>query len=155
MSNAPGEPGPVVSDEPQQRFPSRRQVLAAAGAALACSASAGAAATAEGRTEGYFFVFTATGQDTDDRVFFISSEWLEMFEVTDVYLAAGYDPKDVVKNIRKAKALKGKTPHQFSALYSDLEGTQAIPGAAYVPPPPPNPSQTYLAMMIAPAAVPV
>jgi hypothetical protein len=152
-------PHPSPEDTRQYAVPSRRDVLAAAGAALAGSAVSAGTATAAERTEGYFFVFAAPPAGSEDkaadRVFFISSAWLELFEVTDIYYRVGLNPKDVVTNIRRSKEKRGKKPTKFDALYSDQADTTAIAGATYVPPPQPGPSQTYLAMMISPENIPV
>jgi hypothetical protein len=112
-------------------------------------------------TEGVFLVFTDPGGGNPGgtsgaRVFFISSGWLELFEVTGVYQQQNISPQDVADAIRQSSHARIK---RFKALYSDgsdssqnLKG--AIAGASIIQPMPPGPNQTYLAMSIAPADVP-
>jgi hypothetical protein len=125
------------------------------------TASFAALPTLTSPTEGVFLVFTDAGGGNPGggsgaRVFFISSAWLELFEVTGVYQRQNINPQDVADAIRRSSHTRIK---RFKALYSDgsdpsqnLKG--AIDGASIIPPIPPGPNQTYLAMSIGPADVP-
>lgn len=122
--------------------PSRREVIAAAAAAMAAMAS-GDRAAAQAGAEGYFFVF-----QTFDRVFFIPSAWLELFEVTEAYEAK--HPNNWKKALKKIRDDTGSK--QMKALYAtsnrpDFE--KPVPGTV-IPADPPDPGSTYLAMMISP-----
>lgn len=158
-------PSPQVDlDNASDRaFASRRDLLAVATALLA-SAAAGSAAQAEVGAEGYFLVFDRKGNPGDpsnptdpaedhlDRVFFIPSAWLELFEVTDVYKTRYPNNwKEALWKVRKSTPLNKK--QKFQALYADTTDAGVeppFPGRTVVPPLPPGANQTYLAAMISP-----
>ena len=149
-------PAPPVAAEADRPFASRREFLAAATALLA-STAAGSPAQAGVGAEGYFLVFERRGNENDpaedhlDRVFFIPSAWLELFEVTDVYKARHPNWKNALKKIR------GNSPgrkEKFHALYADTTYPDVevpFPELSVVPAVPPGANQTYLASMISPS----
>ncbi|WP_201838855.1 hypothetical protein [Microvirga zambiensis] len=148
-------PQPGLDDAADRPLATRRELLAAATALLA-SAAAGSPAQASFGAEGYFLVFDRVGNnpadDNLDRVFFIPSAWLELFEVTDVYKARyPTNWKEALKKIRNSTA-SGKK-QKFQALYADTidPDVQApFPGLAVIPAVPPDANHTYLAAMISP-----
>jgi hypothetical protein len=144
---------------------SRRAVIAGTASITAGSMlpTAGLAAlpSLTSPTEGVFLVFTDTGgghpaDGSRARVFFISSGWLELFEVTGVYQQQSLSAQGVADKIRMSSSARIK---RFKALYADgLDSSQnlkgAIAGATIIPPVPPGPNQTYLAMSIGEGDVP-
>jgi hypothetical protein len=151
LSPAPQSYSENTVDRP---FATRRELMAAATALLA-SAAAGSPAQAGVGAEGYFIVFEqGPGPPNDrlDRVFFIPSAWLELFEVTDVYKARyPSNWKNALTKIR-GPGTPGKK-QKFHALYADTTESNVFapfPGLAVVPPVPPAATQTYLAAMLSP-----
>lgn len=147
---------PVPEDAAGRQSPTRREVLAAATALLA-SAAANSPARAAAGAEGYFLAFDAGAGPHADRLFFIPSAWLELFEVTDVYKARYTTAQwnQVLTRMRSGMAHPKKK--KFSALYADSTDSgvqEPFPGTAVIPPVPPGASQTYLAAMIDPGAIP-
>src|SRR5688572_15602900 len=121
----------------------RRQIITAAGvtvlAAVAASDRTAAAEVppeklGENNVEGYFFLFS--DRNEEDRVFFISSEWMEYFEVPLAFIKGG-DRAKFVKKIRKAGGAQHRKAN-VKALYSNLGdlGVHANPNV--VPPSPPG-----------------
>ena len=139
--------------------PSRREVIAAAATATTLLAWSAASSPAEAATgaEGYFLTFDTAPGPEPDRIFFIPSAWLELFEVTDVYKAR-YSTAQWNQTLAK---MRSAAPHarrkKISALYADVTdlGVQPpFPGSTVIPPVPPGANQTYLAAMIAPSGIP-
>jgi len=144
-----------MTDENERRLKllpgfTRREVIVGSGSlsvlAAAGSSSSSAKTTAiPTGTEGYFLVFDENKDEADSRVFFISSEWLELFEVTDAYNAKGIKPEQIAKQIRK----NTETKRKFRVLYGDnADIFEPVEGATFLPPVRPTAGQTYLAMMI-------
>ena len=108
-------------------------------------------------TEGYFIVYedrmnSSEGED-DTRIFFISSEWLSYFEVTDAYVLNGIDPAEVVTKIRGLPQSHSKL-RKVRLFYGDgADIWDPLPGLTLIPPTPPQASETYLAAMISPPAI--
>lgn len=131
----------------------RRELLVAATTLLAASAS-GSPVQAGVGAEGYFLVFDRPNNAPEDldRVFFIPSAWLELFEVTDVYKARyPSNWKEALKGIRNSTSTPKK--QKFHVLYADTTdpGIEIpFPGLTVVPPLPAGANQTYLAAMISP-----
>lgn len=118
-------------------------------------------------TEGYFFVFTDRDGKSDDdladhRIFFISSEWLKAFEVTEYYRSVQkekgeiWSPQRIVTAIREDigyEAGPNIKKARVRALYADgpalvkltANGTDCIEGNIR-----PDPEGIYLAAMIGP-----
>lgn len=149
----------------------RRDVIAAAGATVFMSAQAGSPASAAVQAEGYFLVFNKQSgipgnADQYDRVFFIPSDWLEVFEVTDVYRSkypelpsnpSGYENwKEGLRRIRMNNAGNNPKKMKVSALYAsstDSGAEEALPGKTAIEPTLPDLNHTYLAMSMSPAAI--
>ena len=118
-------------DEPPQRpETTRRDLLALAGTFVATAVSAAVPANAApGKTEGYFLVYDPRGggsdPDTGTRIFFIASEWLQYFEVTDVYRQMNMDPAAVASKIRQSSSSKVRS---LKALYGDVADIQGPVG---------------------------
>jgi hypothetical protein len=130
----------------------RRELLAAA-TALIASAATSSPAQAQAGAEGYFLVFDNPSMANNlDRVFFIPSAWLELFEVTDVYKARfPTNWQNALAKVRTA-ATPGKK-QRFHVLYADTvdpDVIEALPGLTVVSAVPPGAGQTYLAAMISP-----
>lgn len=147
----------LPANHPQPSETTRRSLLAIAGTLAATAVSAVVPATAaSGKVEGFFLVYEPKGSgsdpDADTRIFFLSSEWLQYFEVTDVYRQMNMDPADVVRNIRQSGSAKVR---RMKVLYSDVADIVGpVGGTTLITPRPPVGSETYLAMMISPSAVP-
>ncbi|WP_262273068.1 hypothetical protein [Microvirga yunnanensis] len=152
------EPKPEQGDAlPQRPQATRRDLLALAGTFVATVGSAAVPAhAAPGKTEGYFLVYDPRGggsdPDTGTRIFFISSEWLQYFEVTDVYRQMNMDPAAVANKIRQSASPKVRTMKALYGDVADIEGP--VGGTTLITPRPPTGSETYLAMMISLNAVP-
>jgi hypothetical protein len=142
----------VPRDHP--RLPTRRQVISSASIALALGASGIKEAVANGLaaeevTDGYFLVFPDS-----DRVFFVPSVWLEVFEVTDLFRSG-----DLTNNVEKIRRYNrsAKRKKKMDALYINLVMDERY--GAYKPYPseevkaPSVGAGTYLAMSIAPADI--
>jgi hypothetical protein len=146
------------SDQSQHHGATRRDLLAIAGTLAVSAVSAATPANAAtGKAEGFFLVYEprASGSDpeSDTRIFFISSEWLQYFEVTDFYRQMSMDPAAVVSNIRQSGSSKVR---RMKVLYGDAADIVGpVGGTTLIAPRPPATSETYLAMMISPGAVPV
>lgn len=142
-------------------FPTRREVLAAATAALA-SAAAGSPAQAQVETEGYFLVFENPGNDDHlDRLFFIPTAWLALFEVTEIYKARYPSPtpntgwRRALHRLRTTNAPDRK--FKFHALYADAMDAgmfEPFPDDTVLPAMPPGSNETYIAAMVAPNDLP-
>jgi hypothetical protein len=146
---------------------SRRDVIVAAGATVLMSGPLAGSASAATQAEGYFLVFDQQGPPNEqlDRIFFIPSKWLEVFEVTDVFRRrypelssspTGYQHwKQALTKIRNtgshARRLK------ISALYANSADTgteEAVPGKILLEPIQADLNHTYLAMSMSPASMP-
>jgi hypothetical protein len=146
-SNPSSQPAP--ESDAERPLPNRREILAAAAALLATAA--GSPAQAAGGAEGYFLAF-----DDVDRMFFIPSAWLELFEVTDVY-KANFPAASWDMALLRLRTTNHQKKKRFSALYADSAdpGMQLpFPNSSIIPPVPPGSNQTYLAAMMAPASFP-
>lgn len=155
---ASAQVGPEIP--PDRPFPSRREVLAAAAALIGAGTSISPAGAATG-AEGYFLAFDSVQNNPThrnlDRLFFIPSAWLELFEVTDVYKAR-YSEAGWQQALSK---LRGAAPHgrklKFSALYSDSTHAgvaEPFPDLTVISPVPPSGTQTYLAALVSPPDIP-
>jgi hypothetical protein len=152
--------------------PNRRDVLVAAGATVLMSTHASGSASAAVRPEGYFLVFNQRGggggvsDPAADRIFFIPSQWLELFELTEVYkdrypelvgAPSGYKNwKEGLERVRKDNQGHPKKM-KISALYAtfgDPGVEEPFPGKIVVGPNLPDVNQTYLAMSISPPVIP-
>jgi len=135
----------------------RRDLIAAAAviATSGMSLSAANAAADVPPTEGYFMVYEPRGSggdpETDTRIFFIPSAWLELFEVTDAYWQKNINPTDVVEKIRESRSSKAKRVRLYYGDNADIPNPVA--GAEYIPPTKPPGGKTYLAMMISPGEI--
>lgn len=150
-------PQSVPEGEADRRSPNRREMLAAA-IALVASAAASSPAQASGGAEGYFFIFEATGAPANsDRLFFIPSAWLELFEVTDIYKANYTAAQWNLTLVRMRSGMPHARRRRINALYTDSTDPgvlEPFPGSTVIPPVPPGANQTYLAAMIAPGDIP-
>lgn len=149
-------PQSVPEGEADRRSPTRREMLAAA-TALMASAAASSPAQAGIGAEGYFLTFEATGAPNADRLFFIPSAWLELFEVTDIYKANYTAAQWNLTLVRMRSGMPHARRRRINALYTDSTDPgvlEPFPGSTVIPPVPPGANQTYLAAMIAPGDIP-
>lgn len=151
------EPATSGAIEPETKHPtgaSRRQVIGAAGvtilAALGRAETAFAVDSLENEltsndtVEGYFLVMRKQA-----RVFFISSEWLDYFEVPSSML--GNQKDAVIGKITGNGGNDGKKRRvKIDALYSNLTHPGIAENTADLVPPTPPGARTYLAMSISP-----
>ncbi len=147
-SNPSSQPAPEPDAE--RSLPNRREILVAATALLAAAAGS-SPAQAAGGAEGYFLAF-----DDVDRMFFIPSAWLELFEVTDVY-KANFPAASWDMSLHRLRTTNHQKKKRLSALYADSAdpGMQLpFPNSSIIPPVPPGANQTYLAAMMAPSSFP-
>ena len=130
---------------------SRRAVVGAALAALAAVSPASARAGKNPKkllADGFFISYK---DPNASRLFFLKSEWLSYFDVTDLYTQTDLD--NVVGKVQN-KARNDNRSQRWSVLYTDVldsnkdvvEASLAV--ATTFPAPPPN--STYLAMSISP-----
>jgi hypothetical protein len=90
--------------------------------------------------EGFFLVFDE-GQEPD-RIFFIPSRWLEVFEVTDLY-----DDRTESKKVADKIRVKGPKARLY---YGDIPVKRnPVPGAMVLAPETPDATKTYIAAMVA------
>ena len=144
-SGAEGDVQPTQTENTWKALDRRNFLLNCS--VLAAASFAGAlpahAATASG-VEGVFLVFKK-----QDRIFFVPSQWLEVFEITDLYEAVPLDK--VVKKIRKED--HGKSTHA-SVLYGDIADlVNPLNAAEVLLPEVPTENRTYVAAMVSPATI--
>jgi hypothetical protein len=133
-SKSPTDPFIAKNESSRPRFPSRRELLAAAGAVATASVAPTPvrATTYPSRpsdvpptVEGFFFVVYGTDADAD-RIFFLKSSWLPFFELTDLYYNSAYSQKQKGKNDMVYKIKHHGKKKQWDVLYTEDINPQFI-----------------------------
>jgi len=147
MNNPTTEEQRAPPDPSHKLTLSRREIVSAASAALVAATVGLGAAPAEassgGSTEGFFLTL-------GDRVFFIQSNWLRYFEVTELYRQNGH-PDAADKFMKYGAAKKVPSAAYYADLADPTETSETLPTTlTFTPLLPPDDTHTYLAMMVSP-----